>query len=283
MSRTDTWMPLYIGDYMADTMHLSGAEHGAYLLLLMHSWRTGPLPDDGRTLANIARTDTAAWKRVGPVVMAFFERTPAGLVSPRLEREREKALANTDQRIAAGKAGAAKRWGRGGGEGGEGNSGGSASHGEQDGGGNATANGKRNATAMPSPMANAWQNDGPSPSPSEIPPSQPSAVRSPRGCRLPDGWLPTDDDRAFASQLGLDADAVAAQFRDYWRAKAGKDAAKLDWSATWRGWCRRDADSPGRRNAAPAKPSRFGFLADAMFGPEGQPSPVIDSTAERVA
>lgn len=29
-------------------------------------------------------------------------------------------------------------------------------------------------------------------------------------------------------------------FRDYWRSKAGKDALKADWEATWRNWCRRE-------------------------------------------
>lgn len=72
MSRSDTWMPLFIGDYLADTMHLSGPEHGAYLLLLMHSWRVGPLPDDDRQLATIARTEPAAWKRMAPTLRAFF-------------------------------------------------------------------------------------------------------------------------------------------------------------------------------------------------------------------
>ena len=55
MSRTDTWMPLYIGDYLADTTHLSMAEHGAYLLLIMTYWRTGPLPDNDKALANMPR------------------------------------------------------------------------------------------------------------------------------------------------------------------------------------------------------------------------------------
>lgn len=109
MSTDTQWMPLYIGDYLGDTMHLSGPEHGAYLLLMMHSWRTGPLPKDSRALASIARTEMASWRRMEPTILAFFEDTGSGFVQGRLERERQRQQGKIEQRRAAGLASAAAR------------------------------------------------------------------------------------------------------------------------------------------------------------------------------
>ena len=151
MSRPDGWMPLWIGDYLADTMHLTGPEHGAYLLLLMHSWRTGPLPDDDRQLAAIARTDRATWqKEVGSTVRGFFTKTDAGLVQKRLEAERENAAGNAERRSEAARTAATKRW--------QGNAdaipAASATH--------ARRNARRNASRMP----DAMRDECPTPSPS---------------------------------------------------------------------------------------------------------------------
>lgn len=61
---------------------------------------------------------------------------------------------------------------------------------------------------------------------------------------------------AFAAGLGFvngRAETELARFRDYWVAKAGPGAAKLDWSATWRNWLRRSAqDSQARQRPAGA-------------------------------
>ena len=107
-AKTDTWMPLYIGDYLADTMHLSGPEHGAYLLLIMHYWRTGPLPDDDRQLAAIARTARKAWLEIGPTVRAFFRSEGGRLHHGRIDAELQAAREITDQKRAAANA----RWDR---------------------------------------------------------------------------------------------------------------------------------------------------------------------------
>ena len=106
MSRHDTWMPLYVADYLGDTGHLMGPEHGAYLLLLMHYWRTGPLPDDDALLARIARTEPKAWKGMAGMIRAFFTAQDGQLRHKRIEAERVKAGEITDKRAAA----AAARW-----------------------------------------------------------------------------------------------------------------------------------------------------------------------------
>lgn len=73
------------------------------------------------------------------------------------------------------------------------------------------------------------------------PPAKPAA--SPRGTRLPKDWvLPkTWGDWALAERKDWTADnvrKVAEKFKDHWLAKAGRDANKVEWEATWRNWVR---------------------------------------------
>lgn len=66
------WMPFYVGDYIADTAHLSAIEHGAYILLLLHYWRKGSLPTDERQLASITKLNHREWHRHRDTLQAFF-------------------------------------------------------------------------------------------------------------------------------------------------------------------------------------------------------------------
>lgn len=60
-----------------------------------------------------------------------------------------------------------------------------------------------------------------------------------RGTRLAPSWKPAPSEVAFALGRGMNphlVEAEAEKFRNYWVAKAGANAAKRDWSATWRNW-----------------------------------------------
>ncbi|HGH5401274.1 TPA: DUF1376 domain-containing protein [Raoultella ornithinolytica] len=82
------YMQLYIADYLADTMHLSTEEHGAYLLLMFNYWQTGRAIPKGR-LAKIARVSADRWKELEPVIKEFFEEENDSWVHLRIERDIE--------------------------------------------------------------------------------------------------------------------------------------------------------------------------------------------------
>lgn len=91
--KPDTWMPLLIGKYLADTMHLTAEQHGAYLLLLMSAWtRGGILPNDDGQLAGIARLTPAAWRKSRGVILSFFTSSGEHLTQKRLALEYAHAV-----------------------------------------------------------------------------------------------------------------------------------------------------------------------------------------------
>ncbi len=80
--------------------------------------------------------------------------------------------------------------------------------------------------------------------------AEPKVLRS-RGSRLSNDWQLPDDWKAwtrtnFPTSTEAAVTEEADKFRDYWTAKAGQGASKLDWQATWRNWCR-TAFAPGKR------------------------------------
>ena len=81
------------------------------------------------------------------------------------------------------------------------------------------------------------------PDPARPGPSSKEEVRgaAKRGSRIPDSFAVDDLMRQWAKTKApaVEVDRETENFRDYWRAKAGRDAVKVDWKATWQTWMRR--------------------------------------------
>lgn len=85
------------------------------------------------------------------------------------------------------------------------------------------------------------------PNPKEKPPlkgGQKERASPPKGTRfqpqsnIPAQWA--DEAKRISGHDLAAAQKTYEKFSDYWIAKAGKDACKLDWLATWRNWCRQE-------------------------------------------
>ena len=96
--------------------------------------------------------------------------------------------------------------------------------------------------------------DAPDEQPTAPPTAAPTTKPERRATRLPDDWQLPEAWREWCDQHrpDLDPDEVAESFRDYWHAKAGRDAVKANWLAVWRNWCRKERQQHGTQAARPA-------------------------------
>lgn len=65
--------------------------------------------------------------------------------------------------------------------------------------------------------------------------------------RLPTDFQLTAERKLVAEAEKLPAERTFEKFRDYWSSASGAKARKLDWDATWRNWCRTEADRGGAK------------------------------------
>lgn len=102
------YMQLYVADYLADTMHLTTEEHGAYLLLIFNYWQTGKSIPKKR-LQKIARVPNDRWASVEDSLVEFFNDDGECWVHERIDRDLEVVKETQEQRTRAGKASAEAR------------------------------------------------------------------------------------------------------------------------------------------------------------------------------
>ena len=87
--------------------------------------------------------------------------------------------------------------------------------------------------------------------------------------RLPDDWKPVQAYWDAATEINPNLTdewfkLVAHKFKDYWIAKSGKDATKVDWLATWRNWLRREVENAKTGFGANGKKS-YGEQRSELF------------------
>ena len=96
MSKTP-FMPLWVSDFLGDTLDLDATEVGAYLLLLMAQWQRGgaSLPDDEKKLQRVARCGRN-WAKVWGAIGHYFDRDEDGVFNKRLRFEAQNVAAKRD-------------------------------------------------------------------------------------------------------------------------------------------------------------------------------------------
>ena len=78
------------------------------------------------------------------------------------------------------------------------------------------------------------------------------APKSKRGTRLDPSFVPSEASRVavITDHPTLDLRREHAKFVDYWTAKPGQNATKVDWDATWRNWMRKAGEDLARHRPA---------------------------------
>jgi uncharacterized protein YdaU (DUF1376 family) len=214
MSACDQWMPLYTGDYKRSTDHLTCRQHGAYLLLLMHHWDKGFLPDDDSQLAKIARLSSREWRTDAPVIRLFFVQENGRLIQPRLKSELDKARGVAHSRS---KRENAKHW-------------------------NTNGSPKKDACDRPeTPRTTTATSTEEERKRSVVSVCTLVSTDSHEenthmtDTLIPKSWMPKAEDALFAARIGLDVEQQVPLFVDWHRAKG---IHPPDASAAWRNWCR---------------------------------------------
>ncbi|MFT4116532.1 DUF1376 domain-containing protein [Bradyrhizobium sp.] len=104
------FMPLWVGDFLSSTTHLTLEQRGGYTVLLATMWNAGgSLPNDPVKLARICGVSLRRWEQISPDILELFNCAGDRLTQERLGAEYEKQSEIVEKRRAAGaKGGAAK-------------------------------------------------------------------------------------------------------------------------------------------------------------------------------
>lgn len=102
--------------------------------------------------------------------------------------------------------------------------------------------------------------------------TMPRATRLSTEITLSSEWM----DEAIVIRPEWDSNKVKSvfdNFKDYWIAKSGKEATKLDWLATWRNWCRNERSfnpKANKQSIADQNKSAIKSAKERLFGSKNE-------------
>lgn len=231
------YFSFHITDYRAATAHLSNEEDLAYRRLIEMYYDTEqPIPVDTQWVSKRLRVGSEV---IDTVLKDMFELTEEGWRHARCDKEIAHYHQLAERNRANGKRGGRPR------------------------------------TQEENPVGSQSQPTGkPTNNHEPVTKNQEPLVKAKRATRMsPDFELPVEWVNWVAdNKPEVDARQTFEQFKDYWIAKAGADAAKLDWFSTWRNWVRRDsarkpAYQPVNKQAALEQRNRAA-MAEFLSQPE---------------
>jgi uncharacterized protein YdaU (DUF1376 family) len=209
------FMPLWVADFVGDTLDLGAKEIGAYLLILMAMWgRDGYLPNDAKKLQRVARCGRD-WPDVWAAIRHYFtadgDRVTQGRLLKELQKVASKRKVNAQSGALGGSAKALK-------------------YKES-----VLANAKV-SPKQPEPYLEPERKEdmGKPISPADKPP-----VKAP----MPDGWVLSEEGWAYARSQGIPDKVIedeARGFQAYWADRRDRDAKKSErgWEQCWANRCR---------------------------------------------
>lgn len=104
MSQTP-FMPLWVADFVGDTLDLDAKEIGAYMLILMALWgRDGYLPSDEKKLQRVARCGRD-WPRIWGAISHYFTVEGDKITQGRLLKELQKVASKREVNAQSGSRG----------------------------------------------------------------------------------------------------------------------------------------------------------------------------------
>ena len=108
------WMPLFIGDWLKDTMDMTTIEKGAYASLLVNMWiNKGYVFNSAKSIRLITGLNPRQYSKVWPKLRPFFDLTETSfLCHTKMLAEYQKAIKNKETATNKATLAANERWKR---------------------------------------------------------------------------------------------------------------------------------------------------------------------------